>query len=77
MKCPYCGSERIEEKIAWGKTVQTGNVGLRYDAGMFVGVAQVWSDLCLDCKTVIRTYITDDTNRKWSHLSPTINMFGQ
>ncbi|MBO5463306.1 MAG: hypothetical protein J6A49_08330 [Clostridia bacterium] len=71
MKCPYCGSERIELSIAWGKSAETGNVGLKYNggAGFFsiTGVVQVYSDLCLDCKSVLRTYIKEDTNKNWSH----------
>ena len=33
MKCPFCGSERIEQGIAWGKTAETGNIGLEYTKG--------------------------------------------
>ena len=71
MKCPYCGSERIEEGISWGKAAETGNVGLKYEVGKglfsVVGVVQVYSDLCLDCRSVLRTYIKEDTNKNWSH----------
>ena len=71
MKCPYCGSERIEVGVAWGKSAEAGNVGLKYTAGagMFglTGVVQVYSDLCLDCKSILRTYIKEDTNKNWSH----------
>ena len=70
MKCPYCGSERIELDIAWGKSSETGNVGLKFTSGgMFglVGVAQAYSDLCLDCKSILRTYIKEDTNKNWCH----------
>ena len=71
MGCPYCGSERIEYGIAWGKSAETGNVGLKYATGTgffsAVGVVQVYSDLCLDCKSVLRTYIKEDTNKIWSH----------
>ena len=28
MKCPYCGSEKIEIGVAWGKSSEMGNVGL-------------------------------------------------
>jgi len=70
-KCPYCGSERIELSIAWGKSAETGNVGLKYNTeGRFfsiTGVVQVYSDLCLDCKSVLRTYIKEDTDKNWSH----------
>lgn len=72
IRCPYCGSERIEFGVAWGKSAETGNVGLKYSngTGFFspVGVAQVYSDLCLDCSTLLRTYIKEDPNGKyWSH----------
>ena len=70
MKCPFCGSERIERGIAWGKSAETGNVGLKYQSGGFLGlmgVVQVYSDLCLDCKSVLHTYIKEDTDKNWSH----------
>ena len=72
MGCPYCGSERIEFGVAWGKSAETGNVGLKYEKGngglfSLSGVAQVYSDLCLDCKSILRTYIKEDTNQNWSH----------
>ena len=67
MKCPYCGSERIEVGIAWGKSADMGNIGLKYKEGFFVGVSQVYSDLCLDCRTILRSYIRDNQNREWDH----------
>ncbi len=71
MNCPYCGSERIEIGISWGKSSETGNVGLKYSmgSGMFgvIGVVQVYSDLCLDCKSILRSYIKEDTNKNWYH----------
>ena len=66
MGCPYCGSDNIEMGVAWGKSTETGNVGLKYKAGIFVGVTQVYSDLCVNCGTLLRTYIKDSTPRKWS-----------
>lgn len=65
MKCPYCGSERVEQGIAWGKSVETGNVGLKYRAFIAVGVVQAYSDLCLDCRSILRTYIKEDTDKQW------------
>lgn len=68
MKCTHCGSERIEQGIAWGKSAETGNVGLKYKAGILisvVGVVQVYSDFCLDCGTILRSYIKEDTNKQW------------
>lgn len=70
MRCPYCGSERIDFGVAWGKSAETGNVGLKYSKhGFFgiTGVAQVYSDLCLNCKSILRTYIKEETNKNWSH----------
>ncbi len=66
MKCPYCGSMRIEYGVAWGKSAESGNVGLKYKAGFLTGVVQVYSDLCLDCGSLLRTYIKEDTNKVWS-----------
>ena len=70
MACPFCGSERIEIGIAWGKLeAKGGNVGLKYTNGKGLiaplGVAQAYSDLCLDCKTILRTYIKEDTDKNW------------
>ena len=68
MICPYCGSERIETAIAWGKSSEGGNVGLKYTMMLgIVGVAQVYSDLCLDCHSIVRSYIKEDTDKNWSH----------
>ncbi|MBQ9534484.1 MAG: hypothetical protein IJU78_01380 [Clostridia bacterium] len=70
MKCPFCGSERIEEGISWGLSDEGGNVGLNFQAGGFlkiIGTVQVYSDLCLDCKALLKTYIRDDTERQWHH----------
>ena len=67
MKCPYCGSEHIKEGIRWGMTAKAGDVGLEYMTGFLgiVGTAPVFSDLCLECGTVLRTYILDDTDKDW------------
>lgn len=71
MRCPYCGNEKIELGIAWGKSDESGNVGLKYDNGSgffsITGVAQVYSDMCLNCKSILRTYIKEDTNKNWNH----------
>ncbi len=71
MKCPHCGSERIELGVVWGKTAAVpGNVGLLYKAGLFTGTAQVYSDLCLSCGTILRTFIEEDADREWNHIPP-------
>ena len=70
MKCPFCGSERIEKGIAWGETAEIGNIGLQYVSGKLlnvVGTTEVYSDLCLDCGTIVRTYINGDTDKQWYH----------
>ena len=70
MKCPHCGSERIEKGIAWGQAAEVGNIGLQYESAGFlktIGTVEVYSDLCLDCKTIVRTYIKDDTDKQWHH----------
>lgn len=67
MFCRYCGSEHIEEGVAWGKSTEAGNVGLKYKCGILSGVVQVYSDLCLDCGSLLRMYIKEDTDKEWSH----------
>jgi len=66
MGCPYCGSENIEIGVAWGKATEKGNVGLKYQNGLLAGVVQVYSDLCLDCGSLLRTYVKDIRPRQWS-----------
>ena len=66
MKCPYCGSENIRTGIKWGKAAEAGSVGLDYKAGIFlVGNAAVYSDLCMDCGTIVRSYVKDSTDKNW------------
>ena len=65
MKCLYCGSERIEEGVAWGKSMDPGNVGPTYQTGLLTGVIQAYSDLCLDCGSLLHTYIKESTDKKW------------
>lgn len=70
MKCPCCGSNRIEKGITWGQTAEIGNIGLRYVTAKVikvVGIAEACSDLCLNCGTIVRTYIKDDKERQWYH----------
>lgn len=65
MKCPYCGSERIETGIAWGKQAESGKIGLKARVGIFGEVIEVYSDLCLDCGSIVRSYIKDKTDKNW------------
>ena len=66
MKYPYCGNERIETGIAWGKSAGSRKRSLKFSKGFLVGVTQVYSDLCLDCGTITRSYIKDRKDRKWN-----------
>ena len=67
MKCPKCGSERIETGITWGYAMSTGtSIGLKYkDTQWGSRKANVFSDLCLDCGTIVSTYIKDTTDKEW------------
>ncbi|MBR4434686.1 MAG: hypothetical protein IKS90_01145 [Clostridia bacterium] len=68
MKCPYCGSERIEEGVSFGKVNDNGAMGLKFTRGtLWTGISPVYADLCLDCKAIIKIYIKDDTDKTWSH----------
>ena len=40
-------------------------MGLKYNAGLFTGIEKVYSDLCLDCGSVLRTYIKEDPEINW------------
>lgn len=64
MNCPYCGGNNIEEGIVWSMTAQSGNVGLAYKMGFIIGTESVYSDLCLDCGTIVRSYVREP-NKKW------------
>lgn len=65
MKCPNCGSNHIEEGIVWGAREDGGRLGLEYKKFIFEGIAQMYSDLCVDCGEVVRTYIKDYNDKKW------------
>ncbi|MBP5153557.1 MAG: hypothetical protein ILP12_00925 [Lachnospiraceae bacterium] len=73
MKCPYCGSEEIETGIAWGKASEIGTAGyagLKYNKRSWVDmprIVPVYSDLCLRCGTIVRSYIRESTGKNWTH----------
>ncbi|HIE4743492.1 hypothetical protein ND433_01110 [Clostridioides difficile] len=67
MKCPNCGSENIEQGIS---TVSesgfvTYRTGLEYNTRFSAKVSKTYSDLCLDCGEIVRTYIKGETDRNW------------
>lgn len=64
MNCPYCGGSNIEKGIKWTMQAQAGNVGLSFTAGFLGGTEAVYSDLCLDCGTIVRSYVREP-NKKW------------
>jgi hypothetical protein len=66
MNCPKCGGSRFESGISIGQSAETGNIGLKYNAGILVGVTQMYCDLCLDCGEILRFYIKDRTDRNWN-----------
>lgn len=60
MECSYCGSENIVEGVSWVQSMEgTREVGLRHQGRFFLGVSQVYSDLCLDCGTIVRSYVKE------------------
>jgi hypothetical protein len=72
MKCSNCGGSNVEAGISIGQNAETGNIGLKYNKGIFIGVTQMYCDLCLDCGEILRFYIKDRTDRKWNKKPGTI-----
>lgn len=74
MKCPNCGSENIEIGILTTGGIYAETIGLKYigDGKLDKVINKtlpvqsiIYSDLCLDCGEIVRTYIKDNTNKKW------------
>lgn len=40
-------------------------VGFRFSKGIMSVVAQIHCDICKDCKTIVRSYIVESTDKKW------------
>ncbi len=70
MKCCHCGGDNIETGIAWGQMAEIGIIGLVYKGSILSSVVQVYSDVCLDCGEIVRTYIKDTSNKKWHKKGP-------
>jgi hypothetical protein len=66
MSCSNCGGTRIESGVAIGQSAEPGNIGPKYNNGIFIGVTQMYCDICLDCGEILRFYIKDRTDRTWS-----------
>ena len=65
MNCPNCGSTKIENGVSIGLSAESGNVGPNFKKGFFIGVAQMYCDICLDCGEVTRFFIKESTDKKW------------
>jgi len=65
VNCPNCGSTKIENGVSIGLSAETGNVGPNFKKGFFVGVAQMYCDICLDCGEITRFFIKESTDKKW------------
>lgn len=65
MNCLHCNSTNIEEGITIGQTAEIGDIGPNFKRGIFVAVAPMYCDLCLDCGEIVRFYIKDSTDKKW------------
>lgn len=64
MKCRNCGSENIEKGIIWSLNTHQGEIGLTYKTRILLDTSRVYSDLCLECGEVLRTYIKDSPKYK-------------
>ena len=66
MKCPHCNSENIEEGLRMFEYSNGSPVGFRFSKGLAgMVVAQIHCDICKDCMTIVRSYIVEDTDKKW------------
>lgn len=65
VNCPNCGSTNIEEGVSIGKSAESGSVGPKFNSGLFLGVAQMYCDICLECGEITRLFIKESTDKKW------------
>ncbi|MCJ0408531.1 hypothetical protein ACWJVF_00890 [Clostridioides difficile] len=74
MKCSNCGSVNIEKGILTTGGIYAETIGLKYVGygkldkvinKNFPVQSTIYSDLCLDCGEIVRTYIKDNTDRNW------------
>ena len=65
MKCPHCSSENIEVGLRMFESLNGSPVGFRFSKGLMSVVAQIHCDICKDCKTIVRSYIVESTDKKW------------
>ena len=67
MKCLFCGSEKIETGIPFGAEGSGPEYYVNEEGRAVVRHARVYCDLCLDCGTLVRTYIKDEGGQNWAH----------
>ncbi len=59
MECKNCGSKNIKTNIMWGLFAHPGAVGLHFGNNLTGTTIPLYSDLCLDCGEVSRTFINE------------------
>jgi hypothetical protein len=69
MKCPFCNSEKIEVGVPvvdpfWGTPV---GPKYRRKNGIVIKAALMYSDFCLDCGAVLKTYVDIPQDAHWIH----------
>ncbi|MTI95857.1 MAG: hypothetical protein FH749_10300 [Firmicutes bacterium] len=66
MECKQCGSGNIKQGIIMGQTSGAGYIGPQYKATFLTSVARTYCDLCLECGEILRMYIKQSTDKKWT-----------
>jgi hypothetical protein len=69
MKCPFCNSEKIEVGVPVVDPLWGTPIGPKYrkKEGKILRTAPMYSDFCLDCGSVLKTYIDIPKDAHWIH----------
>jgi hypothetical protein len=69
MKCPFCNSENIEVGVPVADPLWGSLIGPKYRKkhGKMLRTAPMYTDFCLDCGAVLKTYIDVPQNAHWIH----------
>jgi hypothetical protein len=59
VECKNCESVNISRGLT------LGNLGPKYKVGIFIGVEQMYIDVCEDCGEIVRFYIKPKKQREW------------
>ena len=63
--CTHCSSNSITRNVKVKQSTDVGTVGLAYKrAGIFHVSEQLLADLCTECGTIVRLYVSE-TDRNW------------